>query len=338
MNELIKEIKSYAKSFDTVIFETKIYDFIAYLIYLKYLCDTGKYKYEDVIASDNLYLLTKDMARLARVSNNGNIHINSLLRVIKDNDIKKLILEFLDYVEKPIEFHNDNDQLLYFHFYRNIFPYYNTNGNATYILDSYINDNYDIFKIFDKVLGINNKYIETKNIDELANYDYVYVYDDVPKYRLSKYNVYNDINIYIKNNKNVVMYTNYNKISNFGDGRIISKYIKTVIINNNKAVMLFNNSNIKDISIISYNTKINSLDKLYTIIKNNRKQKDVLVKTTYEELKENNLRIGFNLYQLEKNNEIRDINKIVDENTEYLNILNIINEKVEKEINVLLNR
>ena len=39
---------------------------------------------------------------------------------------------------------------------------------------------------------------------------------------------------------------------------------------------------------------------------------------TYEELKENNLRIGFNLYQLEKNNEIKDINKIVDENTEYL--------------------
>ena len=78
-------------------------------------------------------------------------------------------------------------------------------------------------------------------------------------------------------------------------------------------IILFNNEINKEISIINYDN-IKDLNKLHSIIKNNRKQKDILVKTNYDELRENNLRIGFNLYQLEKDNEIRDINKIVDEN------------------------
>ena len=56
------------------------------------------------------------------------------------------------------------------------------------------------------------------------------------------------------------------------------------------------------------------------------------------DLIDNNYRIGFHLYELEKTNKIKDINKIVDENTNYLKRLNIINEKVEKEINKLINR
>ena len=160
---------------------------------------------------------------------------------------------------------------------------------------------------------------------------------------MTREKIYDDVYQLIRNNKNVVIYTNYSKISNFSNGRIISKYIDKIIIDGVKTVMLFHGYSNQDesgeISIINYDhSKIHDLDQLNEIIQNNRKQKDILVKLSYQDLKENNLRIGFHLYQLEKNNEIRDINKIVDLNTEYLNQLNYINEKVEKEINILLNR
>lgn len=66
--------------------------------------------------------------------------------------------------------------------------------------------------------------------------------------------------------------------------------------------------------------------------------KNNLFKTNRKEILDNNSRIGFSLYELDKNNEIKDINKIVDENTELLEELNRINTTVEEEINKLLNR
>ena len=63
-----------------------------------------------------------------------------------------------------------------------------------------------------------------------------------------------------------------------------------------------------------------------------------LFKTNRKEILDNNSRIGFSLYELDKNSEIKDINKIVDENTELLEELNRINSTVEEEINKLLNR
>ena len=64
----------------------------------------------------------------------------------------------------------------------------------------------------------------------------------------------------------------------------------------------------------------------------------LLVKIRYQDLVDNNMRIGFKLYQIERPDKIRDINKIVDENTRYLKRLNSINEIVEQEINILLNK
>jgi len=42
--------------------------------------------------------------------------------------------------------------------------------------------------------------------------------------------------------------------------------------------------------------------------------KNHILKTNKNEILDNNSRIGFSLYDLDKNNEIKDINKIVDEN------------------------
>ena len=312
---------------------------IEYLIHLKYLCDKDIYKYEDVIEKEEIYDISLDTNKLSYHNLKSKLPINTLLLKIKKKNIKKLLLELLDYIDKPIEFNNDKDKVLYIDLLHDIIHYYNRYGNGTYISKTSIRL-YQTFKVFDEILGINNTYIEKQDISDYKDYDYVYIFDDIPKYRLNRYdNIYNDINKLIRNNKNIILYTNYSKISNFSDGRIISRYIKTIILNNTKAIMIFNNTESTEISIINYDKdKINSLDKLYNIIKTNRKQKDILVKTTYEELRENNLRIGFNLYQLEKENKVRDINKIIDENTRLLEQLNDINEDVENYWNKLFTK
>ena len=85
-------------------------------------------------------------------------------------------------------------------------------------------------------------------------------------------------------------------------------------------------------------SKIKSLDRLYEIIDNNRRMKDVLTKTTIKNIKENHFRIGFRLYQNKLVNDIRNINEIVDENTRLLSRLNSLNSDIAKEIDKLINR
>lgn len=341
INELVKELTDIEKNYKIMYLGSRKNTFLAYLIYLKYLCDNNKYNYDEVINSYELYPITKDISIISKRLSKERLPINNLLLLIKDIPIKELVEDFLNYLDKKIELHNNQDKLLYIGFDYDIYSYYNKNGNATYLIEENTLDNYNLFKMFDEVLGINNTYLEKTTNKNPSNYDYIYIIDNTPRYLTTKYNnIYINIYDYIRNNKQVVLYTNYSKISNFTTGRIIAKYLRKIIISKNKTVMLFSNqTNTDKISIINYNKdKIKNLDKLYSIIKNNRKQKDILTKTTYQELCNNNLRIGFNLYQLEKNNEIRDINKIVDENTNYLNELNRLNEQVEKEINILLNR
>ena len=339
MNDLLKDIEEFENRYNYKFNDSKKILLIEYLIHLKYLCDKDIYKYEDVIEKEEIYDISLDTNRLSYHNLKSKLPINTLLLKIKKKNIKKLLLELLDYIDKPIEFNNDKDKVLYIDLLHDIIHYYNRYGNGTYISKTSIRL-YQTFKVFDEILGINNTYIEKQDISDYKDYDYVYIFDDIPKYRLNRYdNIYNDINKLIRNNKNIILYTNYSKISNFSDGRIISRYIKTIILNNTKAIMIFNNIESTEISIINYDKdKINSLDKLYNIIKTNRKQKDILVKTTYNELRENNLRIGFNLYQLEKENKVRDINKIVDENTRLLEQLNDINEDVENYWNKLFTK
>lgn len=339
MNDLLKDIEEFENRYNYKFNDSKKILLIEYLIHLKYLCDKDIYKYEDVIEKEEIYDISLDTNRLSYHNLKSKLPINTLLLKIKKKNIKKLLLELLDYIDKPIEFNNDKDKVLYIDLLHDIIHYYNRYGNGTYISKTSIRL-YQTFKVFDEILGINNTYIEKQDISDYKDYDYVYIFDDIPKYRLNRYdNIYNDINKLIRNNKNIVLYTNYSKISNFSDGRIISRYIKTIILNNTKAIMIFNNTESTEISIINYDKdKINSLDKLYNIIKTNRKQKDILVKTTYNELRENNLRIGFNLYQLEKENKVRDINKIIDENTRLLEQLNDINEDVENYWNKLFTK
>ena len=264
------------------------------------------------------------------------LSINRILIKLIDINVKDLLKEFLDYRDKVIYFHSDKDRILYYNLKVNKYDYYCDKGNATYVINKGYEDNYKAFKAFDKILGVSNEYFYESDI-EIKDYDYVYVYDDMPKYSSRSNNIFDIIFPYIRKNNNVVVYTSYNKISNFSSGRLIAKYIKNIILDDNSACLLFNKDNInREISIINYE-KIGNVDKLYSVICNNRKQKDVLVKICYNDLVENNMRIGFKLYQIDKDS-VKDINKIVDENTNYLNRLNTLNMRVEQEINILLNK
>ena len=270
---------------------------------------------------------------------NTKLPINRILLSVKHMSSKEILLEYLEYLDKPLYLHSDNESIAYLNIESNIYSYYNKNGNATYIMR--IVDYYDTFKVFDKILNINNKYISLKDIESNLNnynYDYIYIYDNSFRFSKSSDNLLETIDKFLPITNNIVLIARYSKISNFREGRFLSRYIKTIVLDNKQAIMHFQKKKDNDEIVIINTDNIEDKSKLLSIIKNNRKQKNVLIKITLQDLRDNNYRIGFNLYNLEKANKIKDINKIVDENTEYLERLNRINQTVEAEINRLLNR
>lgn len=200
-----------------------------------------------------------------------------------------------------------------------------------------IKEYYETFKIFDKILNINNNYILLNDLNNY-NYDYIYIYDNTLRFSKSSDNLLETINKFLNISKNIILIARYNKISNFREGRFLTRFIKLILLDNKKAIIHFKkNKDNDEVTIINIDN-IKDKNKILNIIKNNRKQKDILIKITYQDIRNNNYRIGFNLYQLEKTNKVKDINKIVDDNTKYLEKLNKINQIVEIEINKLLNR
>ena len=338
INEVKEEIIEYCNNNKYLI--DKINILIAYLIHLKYLCDINTYSYDEVIQNDELYELNRDITRIKRAISDSRFHLNKIFPLnrilikLKNIDTKELLLEFLDSIDKPLYLHSDSDKIAIINADYNPFTFYNPKGNTTYIMN--ISYYFETLKVFDNILGINNTYIDNNNIKD-NNYDYIYIYDDTLRFSKYKENILDDIKPLLKNNK-VVLIANYNKISNFREGRSLVRYIKTIILDNNKAIIEFiNPKEDNEISIINTDL-VKDRNKLLSIIKNNRKQKNILIKITTQDIRDNNYRIGFNLYRLEKTSKIKDINNIVDENTKYLERLNSINLTVEKEINKLLNR
>ncbi len=329
---LKKEPKSFVYRYSNV--------FVLYLIYLKYLCDIDKYKYEDVIHNNEIYDLFDSISRIKEIIEKP-VLINNLLRNISVCNTNDLVNEFVNSYEQLMPIYDENQERIFdSNIHHNlIMGYinltgYDITGKTTYIVQR--DRDYEYFKILDEILNINNKYLKEEEI-EFDKYNYICIYDNRPKYRFIKEdNEYSHIYDYVHKIENVILYTRYSKISNFKDGRRILRNLKTVILSDDKAILIFN-KDVKETSIINCD-KIKSIDKLKQIIENNRKQKDVLVKTSYDEIINNNSRIGFSLYELDKSEDIKDINKIVDENTRLLEDLNRINETVEEEINKLLNR
>ena len=321
---------------------------IIYLIYLKYLCEIKKYEYENVIYDNNLYdiLYMPGYLKSFLASDNHALLLNSLLRNIANIKAKDLVIDYLNEQKSELDIYPISDKKIFYSFLnmnalsglKISLIGYDRLGKTTYIINE-VKDNMSInvFKIFDEILNVHNKYQKINEID-FNKYAYICIYDDRPKY-LSSNNLESIYNfIYEKSNivSNIILYTKYNKTSNFQEGRNILCLLKTVIIKEKDTVMIFSKDS-NEISIINYNNpKIKNIDMLKNIINNNRRQKDVLIKTNIDEIKKNNMRIGFHLYQIDKDNTF-NINSIVDENTYLLKELNSLNNKVEIEINNLFN-
>jgi len=312
-----------------------------YFINIKYLIEKGTYKYEDILIEEHLIEIDKEITRINKYwLRDEKIYIHRLLKDYKDITSKELLIKYLDSLNSPIRFNDNKEESIFIvGLYRLAVLFYDRFGNTTYVNS---NKNviacFDQYKLFDEILGVNNKYMLLDDV-KVDNYKYLYIYDSTPRYRSNRYdNEYTIIDKYIDKIDNIILYTNYNKINNVRACKDLLKYMKTIILDNSRAIIIFNKDINDKISIINYDSNKISKDKVLSIVKNNRKQKDVLTKTSLDEIRKNNYRIGFNLYQLENNNKVKDINKIVDENTAYLEQLNRINKIVETEINKLMNK
>ena len=337
IDELIQEIKE-------LLFKHRVHigdpnSYIAYLIHLKYLCEQNIYSFEEVISNDSVYPLNKETKRISKFSKDLKFPINRLLFNVRNLSSKELLVGFLNYLEKPIYFHSEKDSIAYLGIESNLYEYYNYSGNATYIMR--MSEYYETFQIFDKILNIQNHYVlfdDVKANIYSYHFDYLYLYDDTLRYSKTSDDLLDVIHQFLPIINHVILIARYSKISNFREERFLTKYIRTIILDNKKAIIHFQKEKDNEEITIINTDQIKDKSKLLSIIKSNRKQKDVLLKITHQDIRDNNYRIGFHLYTLEKSNRIKDINKIVDENTNYLEQLNRINQTVEVEINRLLNR
>lgn len=326
LNNIINDIK--------LIFNNKfiydkydINDIICYLIILKHKCDIGIYNIDEEINKS----ITEDI-RIPRLFKYEEFNINSLLYKYKDINPKDLLLEFINTNKKDLLNTSKNVFFYKIDERRNLF-YYDITGKVIYV-DRF---HYRLFNEFDEILNIERKYTRLEDID---NIDTLYIFDYEPRYLLNKNNnIYDLIRKTLLKANNIFLITTYNKVSSFTKGRYFAENIKYIIIDDDNTYIAFTKEDNTSISIINYNhDKITSNDKLLSIINNNKKQKDILVKITTEEFKNNNCRIGFNLYQLENKKELQDINNIIDKNTRLFERLDLLDKRVQEEINNLLNK
>ena len=312
------------------------------LFVLKYYCDNNILKYQDVIKEDNVQ-------ELEIPNNDGikliNIDFAKYVSIIEYEDLGDLIKEYVNRRTIGINFIKSNDKKVCLTS-KMCKEVYDLNGNTTYIIDKFIENKFYIpyYKFFDKVLGLENKYLNYKDIS-IIDYNYLYVFDYSPKYRFIRYSdtdPYEIIRENILKNKDlkIVLQANYKKISNMSDARFILKFLNKIIFFDDDNTFIFYNSKSNDkISVINYNKdKVKDLNKLYEIIDNDRKLKDVLIKIKSDDIRSNYYRIGFNLYQEGINEDKRNINEIVDENTRLIERLSSINKTIEQEVNKLINR
>lgn len=313
------------------------------LLILKYLCDTKKYSYKELIQLENLE--NTEIFFEDSLIYFDDKKINKLLPLVEYEDITILVKEYLKSLKVGINISNNNEKKVC------ISTGYTTNlyditGNTTYVIDKFNNETKKMcwFKFFDKVLNIKNEYI-TYNDLNITKYNLLYIHDFVPKYRFirnSNNDLYDLIKKMISENKdlNIILHTPYKKISNMNEAWYLLKYLNLVILYDEyDTFLIFKHKEDEFISIINYdNIKDKSISKLHTIIKNNRKQKDVLTKTTISDIRKNYYRIGFKLYQNKITPDISNINDIVSENTRLIDRLSDLNSQIEVEINKLINR
>ena len=316
-------------------------EILEYILYIKYLCDAGKLSYDSLNEGLSYDLIKDGLYSRYRFSTLNITELNQIIIKLRFMDIKELVQEYIDSYNKIIRVDDRKDEILcVVGDYDYVF--YDKTGKTTYIKDIQGVDSYiiNLFMFFDEVLGIKNKYLNKNEID-FSKYKKLYISGVKYRHTSKKESFYDTLlRLIIRYPSiDIVLFSKYDCVSNFKEGRICLRHLSTVIICNNDYVMMIFNKHVNDeISIINYDiNKITSEEKLANIINNNRKQKDILVKVTQEDIRKNNMRIGFNLYQLNPTDKTFDITKAIDENSYLINELERLNTEINIEMNKLIN-
>ncbi len=337
INNLIEKIKDELRKNKVPCMHSIVFHVLYEILSLKHLCDEKKISYDEIMKIDKLASLNLEDENLSFLLD---INYKRLLHELQYESLIEIIKEYVsnkNNIFNELIFSNKKRIVLVDRYTANFF-YYDLKGNTIYIINDNYNPLYPIFMLFDKVLKINNEYKKINEID-LSNYEELHYFNMLSKYSsfsLDEDGLENICN-YVKLGLRVILHTNYHCINNYKNGRFTLKYLKNIIfLPLDKSILIYEKKDNDDISIINFNDE--DLEKLKKIIISNRKMKDVLIKVNSKDIRLNNYRLGFRLYQLEYENKNKTINEIVDYNTRLIAKLERINEIVEKEINYLINR
>lgn len=338
INELISKIRIEFHNNKKLPIIDSVYQVLYDVLVLKYLCDNKKLSYDEIMNIDDVSKLN---ISFDGVNLSSLINYKKLLHEIQYENLENMIIEFINL--KSQKYSNisitSNKKIIYFESYSYNDFFYDLDGKSTYILNENRNYIFYLFQLFDRILQINNEYKKLIDIN-FDNYEELHFYCTRPSFNSSLLDnrVFDKIVDYVNHNLRVFLYTNYNRVNNYKNGTITLKYLKNIIFRPlDITVLIYEKKDNDEISIINYDS-YDDLDKLKNIIRNNRLKKNVLIKVSSKDIYKNNYRLGFRLYQLEYDNKNRTINEIVDYNSHLITRLERINEVVEKEINMLINK
>lgn len=315
------------------------------LLYVKYLCDNNidGFSYDKITneSLDDIYNYLMKVCGYYVI--NDYFDIEKIIKLIQNKELKELIddmfknneglgINLIDKTEKKI-------CLVFGYDFNEYDPY----GNTIYIhYAPYIN--MMTFKLLDKLLGIENEYYFYKDYEISKNIKYVYINDKLDTRTLtsSKFSInpLNYVRDFIKQNKEVLLKTEYKKISYFNITYDLKPFIKRIILNSkyekNESFILFNNKENKHINMILYDQI--EIKEFYKII-NKTSDNKYITNITLEDIKNNNNRIGFKLYKNNlKSNETKKINEIIDENKKMNKLLDSLDYNISVEVDKLINK
>ena len=334
IKELLNKINIMFRENKIIGLRTNTIEALWIILNLKDMCDNNIYTFDEIIKKENI----SDTAIPFDViyEDNLKLPLNKLLLYIEHENIIDIITDYINETNYSLIKTNLEKELVIIKTMANYYPIDNktlifTSKNLYKVMEK-------LYKLFDKVLNLKHDYFYINDIN-IEMFDAIHVIDDRPKYRFileDDTRLYDDFKLYLKNNNRLYFYTSYGRINNFKEGRLLLRYLKFVILfDNNKTCMVFDKEEEEEISIINY---VNQVEKLEKIMEENKVIKDVLVKTNIDEIYRNNCRIGFRLYQMNKDTQSRSINEIVDQNSKLIEELSRINDVVEKEIDILINK
>ena len=349
-NQIIKIIDQGIKH-DHILYNKEILENELFIVimYIKYMCDNNidNYSYENISNNNYLNYFTKIYKKI----DNIDINIEKILLITKNNSVNELLLQMFKKYENDLGINiiNYKEKKVCI-LYGNDITSYDRYGNTIYICKTYFKLN--IFKLLDEMLNIKNEYLELKSYEDIYNIPndikLIYITDNEAKNILFDANKVTDICKltlkYVRSGKDVIIRTKYKCISLL-DATLFYNQIDKIIIGNQKlnddSIVIFNSDKEKnEISIILYDkNKIKNLNALNKIIKDNKCNKEYLIKITVKDLLYNDCRIGFKLYSTPFNQEKnRSLKQIIFDNERLTNKLERLNEKIDIEMDNLINK